>query len=72
MTAPRWVISTSPSHANANAMLRLWAVSSCQSSPPTARAASDGQMLEFGPRCRASARIAARSRVAAGPPPSAD
>ena len=43
-------------------MSRASAIKSRQSSPPTARAASDGQMVLAGARSRASVRIASRNR----------
>ena len=49
-TSPPWVISTSPALASSRAASRASSIRSRQSSPPTARAASDGQMLLAGPR----------------------
>lgn len=62
ITSPRCMISTSPALARSRAMSRASAIKSRQSSPPTARAASDGQMVLAGARSRASVRIASRNR----------
>ncbi len=70
-TSPRWVISTSPDLASRRAASRASSINSRQLSPPTARAASEGQMLLLGPRCSASARIDDSSRCLIGPSPRA-
>lgn len=70
-TLPRCVISTSPDLASRRAASRASSINSRQLSPPTARAASDGQMLLLGPRCSASARIADSRRCLIGPSPRA-
>ena len=60
-TSPFWEISTSPERASWRATSRASSIRSRQWSPPTCRAASDGQMVLAGPRSRARSRIAARS-----------
>lgn len=54
-------MSTSPATANERTTLRAASIVDRHDAPPTARAASDGQIVE-GARCRASARTAASRR----------
>ena len=61
-TRPPWVTSTSPDATSRRAAARAGSISARQSSPPTARAASDGQIVATSARCSSSARIAQASR----------
>lgn len=65
MGRPRWVISTSPAAARRRAARRVGSMRGRQSSPPTLRAASDGQIEPLvEPTSR---RISASRRRSTGP-----
>lgn len=64
-TSPRCMMSTSPWASSRRAASRTGSMSSRQASPPTARAASEGQIVDVGARCESRSRIA-RSTSEAG------
>ena len=60
-TFPPWVISTTPRATRRRAAMRAGSIKVCQFSPPTRRAASDGQIDASRARLSSSASIAASS-----------
>ena len=62
-SAPRCRTTMIPSRANSAATSRAASIKSRHDPPPTIRAASLGQMVASGRRCRNSARTAAASRA---------